>query len=125
MLPGEHPTAGRGLEIQGPATGTGKGLQAAERADGISLADLSNLIQLTKQDGLSKRDRCRLIASHLPLAQIAEIMEDRRTVVPPHHDIAHLRSRITTMAGHLTEDLRRRVADVIHPMVIGMGGGSS
>src|SRR3954447_20037232 len=115
MLPGEHPTAGRGLEIQGPATGTGKGLQAAERADGISLADLSNLIQLTKQDGLSKRDRCRL------MAQIAEIMEDRRTVIPPHHDIAHLRSRITTMAGHFTEDLRRRVADVIHPMVIGMG----
>jgi hypothetical protein len=136
MLSGEHPTAGRGLEIQGPATGTGKGLQAAaERADGISLADLSNLLQLAKWDGLIKRDRCRLIASHIPMTQlvrttvavgrIAEAMEDHRTLVPPHHDIARLHSRITTVAGHLTKDLRRRVVDIIHQMVIGMGGGSS
>jgi hypothetical protein len=121
MLSGEHPTVGRGLEIQGPATGTGKGLQAAaERADGISLADLSNLIQLMKWDVLVKRDRCRVIASHILMTQlahtvvavglIAEVLEDHRT----------------TVAGHLTEDLRRRVAaDTIHPMVIGLGGGSS
>ena len=123
---------GKGLEILGPVVSTDKGLQAtAGRADGISLADLSNLIRLMRRDSLIERDRCRLIASRLRMThlvlttmvvgRIAEAMEEHPQGVPRHHGTPHLRRH--TIAHH-----RRRITTVegalIRPIVIGMGGGS-